>query len=566
MKFKILNKKSKAKRRQKKGVSLKKESLYNYLVFSLIIILGAFLRLYNLNWDKGHFFHPDERNIAAAVSRIHFFDQLNPDFFAYGSFPIYLYRAAGELLVAVSQNHAWVYEWDNINLIGRAISAFLSSLTIILVFLVTRKITNEKTALLSSFLVAFCPSLIQTAHFGVTESMIVFWLFLILFFSLKIAEKPSIGNYLKIGVVLGLAIATKASSLSFYTIPFAVNILYHLKNLKCHLKFLFSLAISISTFSLFSPYAFLAKQKFLESMNYETGVATGRLKVVYVLQFEKTLPYLFQIKNFFWQMGPVALLGIIGTLVLLISALKNRQKKLLTLLVFPLIYFFYIGSFYTKFIRYMVPVLPFLAIFAASTIMIIWERYKKLGAILIIFTEIATFLWSFGFFSIYTRESTRISASSWIYQNIPKGAKILTEHWDDGLPIDLNPYHPDQYKSEQLTIYEPDNNQKINYYAEKLSSADYLILSSRRLYGTLMYLPEKYPITSRYYKLLFSGELGYEKIAEFSSYPAIFGVTINDDSSEETFQVYDHPRVLIFRNEKRLPQELLIQKISYGKN
>jgi hypothetical protein len=299
-------------------------------------------------------------------------------------------------------------------------------------------------------------------------------------------------------------------------------------------------------------------------MIYESKVSTGRLKVYYTLQFDKTLPYFFQIKNFFWQMGPAAFLGILGIICLLIFAIKKGDKKLLIILSFPLIYFFYVGSWYTKFIRYMVPVLPFLAFSAAWLMVKIYQKKKKAGKILIGFVCLTTSLWSIAFFSIYTRESTRISASKWVYENIPPGSKILGEHWDDGLPVGFNDRNPSsyQYNIEQLIIYEPDNQKKINYYAEKLSTADYIIINSRRLYGTLINLPEKYPITSRYYQLLFDGQLGYQKVAQFTSYPSLFGIKINDDKSEETFQVYDHPKVMIFKNNQRLDKNVLVQKLN----
>lgn len=527
----------------------------------LTVLLGAFLRFYNLNWDEGYFFHPDERNIALAVSRIRFFSQLNPRFFAYGSFPIYLYRALGEILALFTKNQAWVYQWNNINLVGRGFSAFFSTISILLVFFLVKEIWDERKALLSAFFVAFTPSLIQTAHFAVTESMLVFWLLLLTLLSLKIIKRPSINNYLKIGLVLGLALATKVSSLSFLIIPLAAHFLARLKPLKHHLKILLSLLSIFLIFSLFSPYAYKDHQKFLESMNYESGVVSGRLKVVYVLQFEKTIPYLFQIKNLFWQMGPAAFLGILGLVSVLILSSKSKDKKALVLLSFPIAYFLYVGSWHTKFIRYMVPLLPFLAIFTAWSLSMIHKNWRTTGKILTALTCLVTLLWSLSFFSVYLRESTRISASKWVYQNIPQGTKILQEHWDDGLPISVNGHHSSEYETEQLTIYDPDSEMKARYYAEKLAEADYLIINSRRLYGTLRHLPEKYPITSRYYDLLFSEKLGYTQIAQFTSYPSLFGFEINDDKSEETFQVYDHPKVIVFKNTGQFNQEILARKL-----
>lgn len=535
----------------------------NSKLLIITLLLGGFFRFYNLNWDQGHFFHPDERNIAMAVSRIHLFDQLNPHFFAYGSFPIYLYRLIGETFTALTGNLSWVSDWADINLIGRSVSALLSTLTILLIFLLVKKLWNEKVGLLAAALTAFSPSFIQTAHFAVTESMLVFWLILIALLSFNLKEKPTLKNYLKLGIIAGLAVATKVIALSFLVIPATIFLFYFLKDKKEYLKFFNFFLVAFAVFALFSPYVFLGHQKFLESMNYESGVATGSLKVVYTLQFNKTLPYFFQIKNFFWQIGPLALLGLLGTVFFVLTAFRKRDKKMLILLAFPTIYFLYVGSWHTKFIRYMVPFLPFLVIFASWFLIEIQKRFKLAGTVLIGLTTIVTLLWTLAFFTIYTKPSTRIVASEWIYQNISPGAKILTEHWDDGLPVDLSFNNPAEYQTEALTLYEPDNQQKINYYAVKLSTADYVVINSRRLYGTLINLPEKYPLTSRYYQLLFSGQLGYDKVAEFSSYPEVFGLEINDDLSEETFQVYDHPKVLVFKNNQHLSSNELRKVLNF---
>lgn len=532
-----------------------KSKVFIILLLLGIIFLGGFLRFYHLNWDEGHFFHPDERNIANAVAKIDFFKQLNPQFFAYGSLPIYLYRFTGDLLVKITHNSDWTREWPLINLISRWFSAFFSTLTIGLIFLLSKKIWNKKIGLLAAFFTAFSPSLIQSAHFGVTESMLVFWLIVITLLSLNLIKNPTLKNYLTIGIILGLAVATKISAISFLIIPTASHSLYQFKHLKRHLYFIISLLIFFLTFGLFSPFVFLDKQKFLESMNYETGVALGKLKVVYVLQFEKTLPYLFQIKNFFWQIGPITIVGLLGFFLLLYLALKKREKKLFVFLSFPLLYFAYVGNWYTKFIRYMLPFLPFLLISGSWLLIQVKNKFKILGKFLIVFFLISSLLWGLSFFTIYLRPQTRISASQWIYQNIPAQSKILTEHWDDGLPISLPPYSPSDYEIEQLTVYEADNQEKLNYYAEKLSQADYLVINSRRLYGTLILLTEKYPLTSRYYQLLFSGQLGYTQRAQFTAYPSLLGIEINDDQSEETFQVYDHPKVLIFGNTGHLNKE-----------
>ena len=48
---------------------------------------------------------------------------------------------------------------------------------------------------------------------------------------------------------------------------------------------------------------------------------------------------------------------------------------------------------------------------------------------------------------------------------------------------------------------------------------------------------------NEYYEKLFSGELGFSKVAEFSSGQ-------NDEAAEETFTVFDHPVIRIFKKVK----------------
>ena len=77
-----------------------------------IVVLGFLLRIYGLDWDQGNSFHPDERQILFHVTALswprsfaQFLDPisspLNPHFFAYGSFPLYLLAWLGSMLVHI---------------------------------------------------------------------------------------------------------------------------------------------------------------------------------------------------------------------------------------------------------------------------------------------------------------------------------------------------------------------------------------------------------------------------------------------------------------------------------
>ncbi len=155
---------------------------------------------------------------------------------------------------------------------------------------------------------------------------------------------------------------------------------------------------------------------------------------------------------------------------------------------------------------------------------------------------------------------------------------LATEHWDWAPPLRVDGHDPfgGMYRglsssgSGQLELYHADNLQKRADMLEWLDEADYIITGSNRLYASIPRLAPRYPLTMAYYEALFSGDLGFELVADFRS-PLALGpfqfpdqeepfpipdaeyeyrpapISVPMPPAEETFSVYDHPRVLVFR-------------------
>src|SRR5512141_1850750 len=80
-----------------------KSTLWQSVALGVILLVAASFRFYGLLWDGGYLFHPDERKIVLVASGLALppslgealspRSPLSPQFFAYGSFPIYLLRA-----------------------------------------------------------------------------------------------------------------------------------------------------------------------------------------------------------------------------------------------------------------------------------------------------------------------------------------------------------------------------------------------------------------------------------------------------------------------------------------
>jgi len=519
------------------------------LVF--ILLIGGFFRFYHVNWDNFGAFHPDERNISWAVTRIHFFREMDPKFFAYGGLPIYLYRAIGEGAVFFTKNPVWLYDWGHIAVVGRYVSATLSTISIFLIFLVGSSYFSPSVGYLSAFLLAFSPWAIREAHFETTETMLVFFLLLLLYF----AKKKKI---VLLGIIWGLAMAAKTTALLFGVIPLLAL------GKKIHKTFFVGL-IALVVFFSFSPYTILNYKSFRESMTYETGVALGRFTVPYTLQFLHTTPYVYQLTTMLWQAGPLVIIGLAGLIAMLIaimpdlirhpldSRLRGNDNYKIVFLIFPLIYFSWQGMWFAKFARYNVPFLPFLTIAAA------WLSIK-LGKPFAVIICIITAFWGIANFTIYLRPQTKVTATNWILKNISPSAMIYTEHWNDGLPLDVP--NASSYHRELLNVYDdPDDDTKRTYLTDKLVAGDYIILSTRRIWGTMPRLTERYPVTSVFYTKLLRGDLGYKEVATFTSYPQLFGIEINDDSAEESVSVFDHPTVRIFQNTERLSKEEISNRL-----
>lgn len=152
-----------------------------------------------------------------------------------------------------------------------------------------------------------------------------------------------------------------------------------------------------------------------------------------------------------------------------------------------------------------------------------------------------------------------------------QGASIANEgEWDDGLPLRVDGYdgfggiYPIDLN---FNMYWEDNPEKYNRFVRILNASDYIVITSNRQWGSLTRIPERFPMTTIYYRELlgcppeedivwcyrvarpgtFQGRLGYDLVQTFQSEPSLGSVSLNDQFAEEAFTVYDHPKVFLFK-------------------
>ena len=156
------------------------------LVLALLVLALA-VRLVGLNFDQSHFYHPDERRIAEAVTQLSFHPlQLNPHFFAYGSFPFYVTKLVTATLANVN---GWFATYDGAVLTGRALSALWGTGTVLLLVLLGRRLYGARTGLLAGALLAATVLHVQNSHFATNDVPLTFLVLLALTLMVEIVER-----------------------------------------------------------------------------------------------------------------------------------------------------------------------------------------------------------------------------------------------------------------------------------------------------------------------------------------------------------------------------------------
>lgn len=560
-------------------------SLYGAFFF-LILICAFVFRTYNLNWDQNYNLHPDERAIimfTLALDLPRSIDEfiapsspLNPHFFAYGNLPLYLLKIIAHLVYPLSPA---ITTYGGIHIIGRFISVIADMGTILLIYLIGKKLFNTPVALLGMFLYAFSVFPIQASHFYAVDVLLTFFITLSLFQLVRSYQHTTIRNACLSGIFIGLALATKISALALISamvITISIDFLLivaqaphkprhwfpHIPKLIkkiLHLGILMALCVMI-TFSITEPYAIISFQEFLEQNLLQSKMTRDAFTFPYTLQYVGILPFWYQIKNILlWGMGPlIAVLSFSGVGYFMFSLVKHRNKKNwapeIILLTFYLVYFMIVSTFAVGWMRYMLPAYPFLSICGGLLLFRMQQAVSKnVRLFFLFFFVFFSVLWPVSFMHIYTQPNTRVLATEWIHATIPSGKTIAIEHWDDSLPLTGQ----ERYNMITYPLYDPDTQEKWSLMNEKLRKTDYIIIASNRLYAPLQKLTDCqtlppqfcYPLTAKYYQKLFNGNLGFTKVSELAVYPTIpfLNIPIDDQKADESFTVYDHPKVMIFK-------------------
>lgn len=464
-----------------------KYSWISSFILILIFLIGAYFRFTGINWDEGKHQHPDERYLTMVAEKIQsvgsvkeYFDTenstLNPvghGSYTYGMLPLFVTRIVAEWMDMTN--------YDSINLVGRFLSGLFDLAAIWALYLLAKRLYGRKVAILAAGLSAAAVLPIQLSHFFAVDSFSTFFVVLSFYFLLLAIpiDKPNPivteSNYIYFGlfgILVGMAGACKVNTLPALGMIVFAGMLYLLMIFKkpkfwksfwnVFLGLFLAGLFAFLAFRVFQPYAFngptisdiTINEKWLKVIKEVTNQVAGNSEWPPNHHWTSR-PVQYAWSNMvLWGMGlPLGLMAWFGWGWAGFQIWKGDWRKHILPFVWVFAYFVWQNMQFWRYMRYFIPIYPFLILFAAWGLIEILKKttfefstnnlniqkslikrinirnnWKSvIGILLALIVIFGTYAYAFAFTRIYTRTHTRVEASRWILANIPGPINILVE-------------------------------------------------------------------------------------------------------------------------------------------
>jgi 4-amino-4-deoxy-L-arabinose transferase-like glycosyltransferase len=435
-----------------------------------ILAVAAVVRYWAINFClPGLLCRPDEEAVAGIAT--HFFTRdLNPHFFDWPT--LFFYETAAGLVAyfKVGLLLGWfrgeyhffqtiVADPSPVFLTARLLSATAGVASVWVLARVGRRLFGERTALIAALFLALAFLHVRDSHFGVTDVTATSLLLVSFLFIVRFSESSRTRDLIIAAVAAGLATSTKYN-VATVALPALWAVFAPTDassggvSARLGRAALFA-AVMVLAFALTSPYCFLEYAQFIAALRGVSahlaaghGVILGRGWVVHLtssLRYGLGLPLLAA--------------GLTGLFLL---AWKHGRKGILIAL-FPVTYYVVIGSGYTVFARYILPVVPFLCLTAAFAVseagrsIAAWSRgagWAPATTWVLALLVAAPSAWSVVQFDrLIARTDSRVLAARWVELRFPEGANIaeVGRRSTNLFFLPDGPFTPTRYKTTMFT-------------------------------------------------------------------------------------------------------------------
>jgi 4-amino-4-deoxy-L-arabinose transferase-like glycosyltransferase len=570
------------------------------LLLLLIGLAALGVRFYGLGWGLPYHFHSDEFLFAANTEKLRTAPSLaqlirvDSKFLLYP--PVLMFLNIGLVSIATlfhPFSHSDPTSLKLFYLLARGIAASFGLATVFMLYFLGSRLYSRAAGLLAAFFLTFTVLHVRDSHFFCTDVPMTFFLVLLLYLCVDIVEKKKQKTYLLTGIVAGIAIATKQTAVLGIPMILAAHWIslgsdqgnswqerWRALSSRASLKKLVIVfAVTIIVFMIANPFVVMNPGKYLDMSRRTFAFVKGANQPQWTFQFTGATPGYWFTNLLFYGMGPaLEILCLLGVL----WALWKRKWTDGLVLLFLAVYFVSIGFGYMKFIRYAIPLLPFLCLLGARLAIELYQAVSAralriLVAAGVILVGALSVFYTLAYLNIYKQDDVRIQASRWIHESIPQGATVLFNiSYATPLLGDLF-FHPQFYDSytpgfgrdyfvkndfytlkalnfftyASKSLTPPDTFRK--YIRERLADADYIVMSDENS-EQYSFRAQEYPAVVQFFHRLYAEKLGFRLVKTFAVQPAFLGRAINDDHAELSFRLFDHPKVRIFK--RTIPKKI----------
>jgi len=324
-------------------------------VLAVITSASLALNLWNNDFPLGY--HPDE------VKKVEFIATGTQDF----HHPILLLQLARTANAVAGREGA-----QEIVELGRAVSAVAGACIVVLSFLLARQIMPPLASLLAAALAAVSPILVLHAHYLKEDMVFTACALAVLLALVRFVSTPTSASAVLLGISLGLALAAKYVGVVLFVVVLLGPLVRRPAALRnYYLLALVAAVFAALTFGIVNAPLFSQLDVFRGGLAHETAHAVGGHEGIPIPGWRCAFAFHLLHSVLPGMTWPVALLGVAG-FVLAVAGWRGAAWQQRVMVV-------YVGLLYGTvelsplkpwpgFMRYVIPIVPILCVFAGVAI------------------------------------------------------------------------------------------------------------------------------------------------------------------------------------------------------
>ena len=408
-------------------------------VWAMIFLLALGVRIYGLRYGLPAVYNPDEVAIMSRTLAFAKWD-FNPHNFLYPSFYFYalfVWEGLTAVLAVATRSvesfgafqREFFLDPTRVFVAGRLLTALLGAGTVVATGVLGARISGRFAGVLAALLLAVAPLHVLNSHYVKHDVPVTFLIVLAYLAYERLWNLPrgvdlpseggshSVWSLVRAAAVTGAAFSTHYYAI-FLAIPLAWSAARGRDRADAMRRIAIAAAISAAVFFLLSPFILV-----------EPGTAWRDIRAnrqIVVDRAVESAGYLAGALEY----GALLLDGVGLTAVLAVAGvgagLYRHGARTLWLLAFPVPFLVFIASTVPA-SRYLVPLVPFITLFAGMLVADTWDKRRLTAQLLFVAAFALAGTESLRTDAFIREADTRTLALAYIKEHIPAGATILTQ-------------------------------------------------------------------------------------------------------------------------------------------